>query len=160
MHSRIAGPTLKALVAASMARLLIQKAEAFSGAIGDPARPGVYREEVDGVTLTTTNFVNVVEDDVESRLTWEIAHPLWTLRFSERRMLESGSFEKAAPYSAALEGDLIDAARFLGLPRELFFGALRADGWTAAQIAIERLRWLDLPYARSGSTLNVILRLL
>jgi hypothetical protein len=160
MNSRIAGPTLNALVAASMSRMLIQKGEAFSGAIGDPARSGVYREEVNGVTVTTTNFVNVVEADVESRLTWEIAHASWTLRFTERRMLESGNFEKAAPYTATLEGDLIDAARFLALPKELFFGAVRADGWSPAQIAIERLRWLDLPYICEGARLNAVLRLL
>jgi hypothetical protein len=44
----------------------------------------------------------------------------------------------------ALSGDLLEGARFLHIPRELFVHALRADGWSAANVTLEQLRWLDV----------------
>jgi hypothetical protein len=161
MNVMSAGPTLRALVAATVNRMLLQSRPPFDRGLGDPRRSGVFRDEVNGVALTTTNHVNVLDCDVESRLVWELTNPLWTLKFVERRRLEQdGSFERVAPYEVSLEGDLIDAARFLRLPRELFFSAVGGDGWTKAEITIEGLRWLDLPYGYDRNGLGVVLGLL
>jgi hypothetical protein len=161
VKSRVAGPTMRAIAAAAAGRILSQRSRPLRGELGDPSRSGVFRGESNGIAMTTTNVVDVVEAEVESRITWEIRHPLWTLKVIERRRLgDSGDFEKVAPYSVSLEGDLADAARFLNVPRELFFGAAHADGWTAREITIERLRWLDTPYANPSPSLNLLLRLL
>jgi hypothetical protein len=98
---------------------------------------------------------------VESRLTWEIKHSLWVLSITDRRLLtDDGSFVRSAPFEASLEGDMVDAARFLQLPRELFFMALRGDGWTSTELTIEQLRWIDGPYVVENHKANAILRLL
>lgn len=161
MNNKVAGPTLRALIAANMGRILSQRGARVPGDLGDPGRSGVFHEDINGVRVTTTNHVKVIEAGVESRLTWDIVHPQWTLKFTERRQLDDdGQFERAAPYEVSLEGDLIDAARFLGLPKELFFGAARADGWSRSAVIIEGLRWIDGPYVQDRGQLNVILRLL
>lgn len=160
MTRRTAGPTLRALAAAGIGRVIIQ-AQATTDAIADYSRSGNYRDEIHGVKLATSNVITVDVPDVESRFTWEITHPFWTLKFTERRRLsDEGSFVKSAPYEVILEGDLVDAARFLRLPRELFFEAVRADGWTATEATIERLRWLDMPYVTDDQSLKVVMKLL
>ena len=145
MNRTIAGPTLRALASAAVGRLLVQLDGGQS--IADYSRSGVLKDEVDGVTVRTSNVITVEPPDVQSRLTWEIEHELWALRFTERRALgEDGIFVKTAPHQVILEGDLTEAARYLGIPRELFYEALRADGWSHAAITIEALRWLKIPY--------------
>ncbi len=161
VKTRVAGPTMRAIVAAAAGRILSRRSRPLVAELGDSARSGVFRGEINGITMITTNFVDIVEAKVESRLTWQISHSSWSLKVIERRRLgDSGAFEKAAPYSVSLEGDLAEAARFLDVPRELFFGAAHADGWTASEITIARLRWLDMPCANPSASLNLILRLL
>lgn len=108
MKNRSAGPTLRSIIAANMGRILAQNLVRFGGMLGDPSRSGIFHEEVDGVRLTTTNQVTVLDAAVESQLTWDIIHPFLALRFVERRELHAdGNFNKNAPYEVALEGDLI-----------------------------------------------------
>src|SRR4051812_34716690 len=104
MKSRLAGPTLRALVAATVDRMLLQNVPPFDRGVGDPRSFGLFRNEVDGISLTTNNYVNVVEADVESRLTWELMSRSWILKIVERRRLEEGgSFGRVAPYQVSLE---------------------------------------------------------
>jgi hypothetical protein len=160
VKDRTAGASLQAIVAAEAARRVAHYGGLFSGRIADPGRSGVSREEAHGVVLITTNYVNVVKGNVESRLTWHVAHRRWNLRVTARsRLTADGSFEKVAPYQVGLDGDLLDAARYLGLAREIFFDALRADGWTQREVSIESLRWLDLPYVPDAREPSQPLRL-
>lgn len=152
----IAGPSLRALVAAAIGRNLIQLDDGRG--LADYSRSGSLREEVHGVTIVTFNVITVVPPDVVSRLTWQINHPLWTLSFTERRALdEDGMFVKSAPHQAWLEGDLANAAAFLGIPRELFLDALRADGWSHSDVIIEKLRWLSVPFGRESHNLREVM---
>jgi hypothetical protein len=160
MNIRLAGPTLRALVAATVNRMLLQSRPPFDRSLADPRHSGTFRNEVNGVALTTTNHVDVIESEVQSRLVRELSNPLWVLKFVERRRLEQdGSFERVAPYEVSLEGDLIDAGRYLQLPRPMFFDAVRADGWTTAQVTIERLRWIDGPFILESRNHKIALRL-
>jgi len=161
VKSSSAGPTLRAIVAAHARARLARDGALFEDLRADRRRSGTRREELNGLVLTATNALAVRAGEVESRLTWDVAHPAWSLRLVERaRMAEDGTFEKVAPYEVHLQGDLVDAARFLGLAREIFFDALRADGWTAAEATVERLRWLDTPYVPDGGGRNLVQRLL
>ena len=156
MNRIVAGPSLRALAAAAVGRLLVLLDNGRG--LADYSRSGDVKEEVNGVTLSTSNVITVQPEEVQSRLTWEIVHELWTMRFTERRcMEEGGSFVKSAPHQVELEGDLVDAARFLGIPRELFFEALRADGCSHSAITIERLRWLNIPYFWDPRSLRVMM---
>jgi hypothetical protein len=156
-----AGPALKALIAANVHRFLPQYERLTAGHLGDPNRAGVFRDVVDGITVSTVNHITVRAPVIESRLTWELKHPLWVLNVTERRRLdEDGAFIKSAPYDINLDGDLVEAGRFCILPRELFLGALRSDGWSAAGVTIERLRWLDTPYSRDGRVASSLIRFL
>ena len=156
MNRNVAGQSLRALAAAAVGRLLVLLDNGRG--LADYSRSGDVKEEVNGVTLSTSNVITIHPPEVQSRLTWEVVHELWTMRFTERRsMEENGSFVKSAPHQVVLEGDLVDAARFLGIPRELFFDALHADGWSHASITIERLRWLNIPYFWDPRTLRVVM---
>lgn len=156
MKKTIAGPSMRALVAAAVGRNLVQ----LSDERGPPdySRSGSLREEVKDITVLTYNLITVVPPDVLSRLTWEITHPMWNLSFTERRMLaEEGVFLKSAPHQVHLEGDLVEAARFLGIAKELFLDALRADGWSHAAIMIEKLRWPSIPMLRETQSLRDVM---
>ena len=152
----VAGPSVRALAAAAVGRLLVLLDDGRG--LADYGRSGDVKEEVNGVTLSTSNVITVQRSDVQSRLTWQIVHELWTMRFTERRSMEDdGSFVKSAPHQVSLQGDLVDAARFLGIPRELFYEALRADGWSYADVTIERMRWLNIPYFWDPRSLRVVM---
>jgi hypothetical protein len=113
---------------------------------------------VKDVTVFTYNEITVLPPDVKSRLTWELTHPRWTLSFVERRMLDGeGDFVKSAPHQVHLEGDLVEAARFLDIPKELFIDALRADGWSHADIIVEKLRWPSIPMLRETQNLREVM---
>lgn len=153
----IAGPTLRALAAAAVDRLLIQLDD--GSGLADYSRSGTLRDEISGVTLTTSNVITVEPPAVASKLTWEIIHPRWVLTFTERRMLgDGGNFTKSGPQQLWLEGDLVEAARFLDIPRELFLEALRADGFRHSAIVIEKLRWLNVAYVRDPQSLRVVMQ--
>lgn len=144
MKKTIAGPSLRALAAAAIGRNLFQLNDGRGTA--DYSRSGSLREEVKAITVFTYNQITVLPPEVKSRLTWEITHPLWTLSFIERRLLdEDGQFVRSAPHQVCLEGDLVEAARFLDIPKELFLDALRADSWSHADTMIEKLRWPSIP---------------
>src|SRR5262249_29140434 len=91
-----------------------------------------------------SNVISVEPPEIHSRVTWEIRNPSWSLVFTERRRFNLGKFERYGPYQVALSGDLVESARFLNIPKELFLLALRADGWTSSGIILEQLRWLDI----------------
>ena len=146
VDKRSAGPTLKALAAAAVGRLLLQL-----DAGADPhdySFSGGWSAEIDGLSLSRSTIISVQPPDVDSRVTWEIRDAAWSLVFIERRQFTGDKFARSAPYEVALGGDLLEAARFLNIPKELFLQALRADGWSAASTVLERLRWLPAP---SGS---------
>ena len=108
MKNRSAGSTLRSIIAANMGRILARNPVRFGGMLGNPSRSGIFQEEVNGVRLMTANQVTVLDAGVESRLTRDIVHPFWTLRFVERRELHAdGNVNKKAPYEVASEGDLI-----------------------------------------------------
>jgi hypothetical protein len=136
-----AGPSLNALAAAAIGRVLLQLD------VGpdphDYGLSGSWTTEVEGLTLTRSNVISVEPPEIYSRVTWEISHPAWLLIFTERRQLTGGKFARSAPYQVVVSGDLLEAARFLHVPRELFLHALRADGWSGANVTLEQLRWLD-----------------
>lgn len=152
-----AGPTLRALLAARIDRDLRLNAGTSGGVSADRGRPGMRDARIGDIRSVATNEV----DDAQSRLSWEVAHPLWRLRFQDRRTRgEGGGFVRTAPQLVSLDGDLLDAARFLEIGRDQFFAAVRADGWSRADVTVQRLRWLDAPSARDGSTLQAMMRLL
>lgn len=156
MKKTIAGPSLRALAAAAVGRNLVQLYDGQGPA--DYSRSGTLREEVKDITVFTYNQITVVPPNVQSRLTWEITHPSWTLSFVERRMLdEEGEFVKSGPHQVCLDGDLVEAARFLDIPKELFFDALRGDGWSHAEIMIEKLRWPKIPMLRETQHLRDVM---
>ena len=156
MKKTIAGPSLRALAAAAVGRNLFQLND--GGGPADYSRSGTLREEVKDITVFTYNQITVVPPDVQSRLTWEIMHPLWTMSFVERRLLDSeGEFVKSGPHQVRLEGDLVEAARFLGIPKELFLDALRADAWSHSEIMIEKLRWPSIPMVRETQSLREVM---
>ena len=143
MDKRLAGPSLNALAAAAIGRLLV---ELDMGA--DPhdySLSGVSTREIDGLTLVRSNVISVESPQIHSRMTWEMRHSGWSLIFTERRHFNGEKFVRSAPYQVALAGDFVEAARFLNIPRELFVEALRGDGWSAASITVEKLRWLPAP---------------
>lgn len=142
LDKRIAGPSLNALAAAAIGRVWVQLDVGADP--HDYSMSGVWSGEVEGLTLTRSNVISVEPPEIHSRVTWEIAHPAWSLVFTERRQFAGGKFARSAPYQVALNGDLLEGARFLRLPRELFLHALRADGWSAANVTLEQLRWLDV----------------
>jgi hypothetical protein len=141
VDKRSAGPSLNALAAAAIGRLW---AQLDVGAHPDDySLSGVWKGEVDGLTLIRSNVISVEPPEILSRVTWELSHSSWSLTFIERRRFAREKFVRSAPYQVTLSGDLLEAARFLNIPKELFLQGLRADGWTAATTTIERLRWLD-----------------
>lgn len=142
MDSRRAGPSLNALAAAAIGRLVIQLD--IGADPHDYSMSGVWTGEVDGLTLVRSNVISIEPPEIHSRVTWEMRDPSWSLIFTERRRFNLGKFETCAPYQVALSGDLLEAARFLNIPKELFLMALRADGWTSSRIVLEQLRWLDI----------------
>lgn len=157
MKRAIAGPTLRALVAAAIGRVFVQCGN--EAGVADYRNSGTSVGEVNGVQLRTENVITVASDHVQSRMNWEIGQDSWTLRFVERRRLnDEGSFVKSAPYQVALLGDLIDAARFLGLPRAMYLDALKADGWSPADVVIESLRWVDAPHGTETPHLRLVLQ--
>jgi hypothetical protein len=116
---------------------------------------------VNGVIVVTTNHITVRPPTVESRLNWEIKHPLWSINIMERREVSlDGTSRRAVPNEVLLEGDLLDAARYFSIPREMFFGALRGDGWSQAQVTVERLRWLNVPYVQEHPATPSVIRFL
>ena len=152
-----AGPTLRAMVAARIDRDLRMNAWMRGGGGADRGRPGTRDATVGGIRSVATNEV----DDARSCLSWEVAHPLWRLRFQDRRVRgDNGGFVRTAPQSVSLDGDLLDAARFLEIGRDQFFAAVRADGWSRAEVTVQRLRWLDAPPAQGGAALQTMMRLL
>ena len=156
VNKTIAGPSLRALAAAAVGRNLILLNDGPGCA--DYSRSGSLREEVKDVTILTYNMITVAPPNVQSRLTWEFTHPLWAMSFVERRELDpDGSFVKSGPHQVWLEGDLVEAARFLGIPKELFVDALRADGWSHAYIMIEKLRWPNVPLLRETQSLRDVM---
>ena len=111
--------------------------------------------------LRRSSFAGSLRKTSISSLSCSIIHALWTITFTDRRQLVQGlRFERVAPRTATIQGDLLDAARYLDIPRELFFSALKADGWTAAEIAVDSLRWLDLPYSSGIAGRSVLTRFL
>ena len=156
MKKTIAGPSLRALVAAAVGRHLVQLNDGQG--LADYGRSGSLREEIQDVTVFTYNVISVLPPDVQSRLTWEISHPRWTLSFVERRLLDqSGAFVKSAPHQVCLEGDLVEAARFLEIPKELFLDAICADGWSHAEIVVEKLRWPSMPMLIKSQSLREVM---
>ena len=149
VNKRRAGPSLNALAAAAIGRLWVQLD--VGAHADDYSFSGVWKGDVDGLTLVRANVISVEPPEVHSRVTWELTHTSWSLTFIERRQLVSGKFMKSAPYQVSLSGDLLEAARFLNIPKELFLQVLRADGWTPASITLEQLRWLDV---QSGEPKN------
>lgn len=153
----IAGPSLCALAAAAIGRLLVQLDNGARAA--DYSRSGTLRDKVNGVVLMTANVITVEPPEVASRLTWYITHSSWTLTFMDRRSLsQDGTFVKSAPCVVSLGRDLLEAARFLDIPLELFLEALRADGCSHAERMIQILRWLNVPYARDPQSLRVVIQ--
>ena len=155
MTNTEAGPSLRALVAAAIGRLFLQLEV---GGPLDYSVSGERAEERYGLTLAWSNVISVEPPEVHSRLTWEVTHPAWALSFIERRRLEGTAFVRSAPYQVSLTGDLVEAARFLGIPRLLFVEALRADGWSPASIVVEQLRWFDIPVPGEPTTLRLEMR--
>lgn len=141
VDKRSAGPSLTALAAAAIDRLWIQLD--VGADLEEYSMSGVWKGDLEGLSLTRTNLISVEPPDIHSRVTWEVDHGTWSLVFVERRRLTDGKFVRSAPYQVSLQGDLLEAARFLRMPKELFFQGLRADGWPAASITLEKLRWLD-----------------
>lgn len=157
MKRAVAGPTLRALVAAVIGRMFIQCGD--EAGIADYGRSGVSKDEIKGVQFSADNLITVESKAVRSRINWEVAHSQWTLRFVERRQMDgNGAFVKSAPYQISLLGDLLEAARFLGIARTMFLDALRADGWSPADVAIEGLRWIDTPYSAEIPHLRLMLQ--
>lgn len=109
-----AGPSLNALAAAAIGRVLLQLD------VGpdphDYGLSGSWTTEVEGLTLTRSNVISVEPPEIYSRVTWEISHPAWLLIFTERRQLTGGKFARSAPYQVVVSGDLLEAARFLHVP--------------------------------------------
>lgn len=143
VDKRSAGPSLNALAAAAIGRLWVQldvgaDSEEYS-------LSGVWKGEIDELSLVRSNMISVEPPDILSRVTWELRHPSWSIAFIERRRLADGKFVRSAPYQVSFSGDLLEAGRFLSIPKELFFQGLRADGWPPASITLEKLRWLDIP---------------
>ena len=155
MTNTEAGPSLRALVAAAIGRLFLQLEV---GGPLDYSVSGERAEERYGLTLAWSNVISVEPPEVHSRLTWEVTHPAWALSFIERRRLEGTAFVRSAPYQVSLTGDLVEAARFLAIPRLLFIEALRADGWSPASIVVEQLRWFDIPVPGEPTTLRLVMR--
>lgn len=145
LDKKNAGPSLRALAAAAIGRVWVQLD--VGGDPHDYSMSGVWTSEIEGLTVTRSNVISVEPPEIYSRVTWEIAHPVWSLLFTERRQFAGGKFTRSAPYQVALRGDLLEGARFLHIPRELFLHALRADGWSAANVTLEHLRWLDVSAA-------------
>jgi hypothetical protein len=137
-----AGPSLRALAAAAIGHLWIRLD--IGGEPNDYSLSGTWKGEVDELTLVRSNVISVEPPEIHSRVTWELTHRSWALTFIERRRFADGRFGRSAPYQVTLNGDLLEAARFLNIPREVFFEGLRADGWTPASITLEQLRWLDV----------------
>lgn len=157
MKRAIAGPTLRGLVATAIGRVFAQVGD--EGGVADYRCSGTSTGFFGGVQLKTNNVLAVDEDAVRSRMAWEIGHPDWTLHFTERRQLApEGSFVKSAPYQIALLGDLLEAARFLEIPRQMFFDALRVDGWSAAETTVESLRWTDARFGGETPQLRLVLQ--
>ena len=142
VDKRCAGPSLNALAAAAIGRLWVQLD--VGAQHDDYSLSGIWKGEVDGLTLVRANVISVEPPEIHSRVTWELTHYSWSLTFVERRQFIRGKFKKCAPYQVSLSGDLLEAARFLNIPKELFLQVLRADGWTPASITLEKLRWLDV----------------
>lgn len=157
MKRAIAGPTLRALVASALGRVFAQVGD--DGAVADYRRSGTSCGSFNGVDLRTDNVLTIEPGSVRSRMVWEIANLDWTLHFTERRELDAeGHFVKSAPYQIALIGDLLEAARFLGIPRQMFLDSLRADGWSAFDVTIESLRWIDVPAGLEAPQLRLVLQ--
>lgn len=155
MTNTQAGPSLRALVAAAIGRLFLQLEV---GGPLDYSVSGERAEERYGLTLAWSNVISVEPPEVHSRLTWEVTHPAWALSFIERRRLEGTAFVRSAPYQVSLTGDLVEAARFLAIPRLLFIEALRSDGWSPASIVVEQLRWFDIPVPGEPTTLRLVMQ--
>lgn len=156
VNKTIAGPSLRALAAAAVGRNLIQLDHGPGCA--DYSRSGALREEVKDVTVLTYNIITVAPPDVQSRLTWEFNHPRWALSFVERRELDTdGTFVKSGPHQVWLEGDLVEAARFLGIAKELFVDAVRADGWSHSDIMIGKMRWPNIPLLQEMQSLREVM---
>ena len=161
MKSEIAGPTLRALVAARIDRDLRLNAGMHGGVAADRSRPAARETQLNGVRSVATNVVERVAPDLQSCLSWEITHPKWSLRFTDRRTRDAdGGFARAAPQAVFLGGDLLEAGQFLGLGRDQFFAAVAADGWSRAEVTVQRLRWLDAASGHNSLTLNAMMRLL
>ncbi len=148
MDKTSAGPTLNALAAAAIGLLWIQLD--IGGGPEDYSLSGAWTGEIGNLTVVRSNVISVEPPEIHSRVTWELTHPSWSLIFIERRRFVEGKFKRSAPYQVALSGDLLEAARFLNIPKELFLLGLRADGWTASSVTVEKLRWLDLPGEANG----------
>lgn len=148
MDKTSAGPTLNALAAAAIGLLWIQLD--IGGGPEDYSLSGVWTGEVDDLTVVRSNVISVEPPEIHSRVTWELTHPSWSLTFIERRRFTDGRFKRSAPYQVALRGDLLEAARFLNIPKELFLLGLRADGWSSPSVTLEQLRWLDIPGEAKG----------
>lgn len=155
MTNTQAGPSLRALVAAAIGRLFLQLEV---GGPLDYSVSGERAEERYGLTLAWSNVISVEPPEVHSRLTWEVTHPAWALSFIERRRLEGTAFVRSAPYQVSLTGDLVEATRFLAIPRLLFIEALRSDGWSPASIVVEQLRWFDIPVPGEPTTLRLVMQ--
>jgi|SRR5215210_1742834 len=142
IDKRWAGPSLNALLAAAIGRIWIQLD--IGAEPNDYSLSGVWKGEVDGLTLVRSNVISVEPPQIHSRVTWQLDHSSWSLRIIERRQFAGGKFLRSAPYQVSLSGDLLDGARFLNIPKELFLLVLRADGWSPASITLEALRWLEV----------------
>ena len=142
MNRSCAGPSLSALAAAAIGRLWIQLD--IGAEPTDYNLSGVWTGEIDDLTLVRSNVISVEPPEIHSRVTWQLTHPSWYLTFIERRRFATGKFVRSAPYQVKLGGDLLEAARFLNIPKELFLLGLRADGWSSASVTLEKLRWLDV----------------
>ena len=142
VDKRCAGPSLNALAAAAIGRLWVQLD--VGAQPDDYSLSGVWKGEVDGLTLVRAKIISVEPPKIHSRVTWDLTHSSWSLTFIERRQCVRGKFMRSGPYQVSLSGDLLEAARFLNIPKELFLQVLRADGWSPASITLEQLRWLDV----------------
>jgi len=142
VDKKCAGPSLNALLAAAIGRIWIQLD--IGADPNDYSLSGVWKGEVDGLALVRSNVISVEPPEIHSRVTWQLKHSSWSLVFIERRRLLDGKFVRSAPYHVTLSGDLLEGARFLNIPKELFLLGLRADGWEPGSITLERLRWLDV----------------
>ncbi len=157
MKRAIAGPTMRALIAAAIGRVFVQCGS--DAGVADYRKSGVSAGDINGVQLRTENCISIEPGCIQARLNWEIRHAKWTLRFTERRELdEDGAFVRAAPYQIALLGDLLEAARFLGLARTMYLDALKADGWSANDVTVEGLRWVEVPYGAETPHLRLVLQ--